>query len=100
MCDEACEEGHIHASYECPIFAKAFDNEANDNDEDPGKQHRKLPKIENMYAPCPLYTCITPLRILLRMKKAQDNKVEEVSYIRWENLALETPINTNTGETS
>lgn len=80
VCDEVCEKGHLHASYECPIFAKAFDNnEATENPDcdDPVKQHRKLPKIENMYAPCPLYTCITPLRILLRMKKAQENKKEE-----------------------
>ena len=26
VCDEVCEKGHLHASYECPIFAKAFDN--------------------------------------------------------------------------
>ena len=67
-------------SYECPVFAKAFDNEATDNDDPGNQQHRKLPKIENMYAPCPLYTCITPLRILLRMKKAQDDKKEMVRF--------------------
>ena len=32
VCDEVCEKGHLHASYECPIFAKAFDNnEATEN---------------------------------------------------------------------
>ena len=32
VCDEVCENGNLHASYECPIFAKAFDNnEATEN---------------------------------------------------------------------
>lgn len=84
VCNEACEAGHLH-SYECPIFAKAFDKEEDQDDEQEQEakqqqaKNRKLPKIENMYAACPLYTCITPLRLLLRQKKAQNNSKEEVS---------------------
>ena len=71
VCNEACENGHLHGNYECAIFAKAFDIEGRD-------QKRKMPKIENMYAPCPLYTCITPLRLLLRQQRAKENN-EQVS---------------------
>lgn len=81
VCNEACEEGYLHRNYECPVFAKAFDkNPPSDssstccNDEDPPeKQKRKLPQIENMNAPCPFYTCITPLRLLLRLRDGPKN---------------------------
>ena len=79
MCNEACEEGHLHRTYECPVFAKAFDKDDNlENLDGDGKDQmqRKLPKIEKMYAACPLYTCISPLRLLLRQKMATDNKEE------------------------
>ena len=67
VCNEACEKGHLHGNYECAIFAQAFDREGKD-------QKRKMPAIENMYAPCPLYTCITPLRFLLRQQRAKESK--------------------------
>ena len=86
VCNKKCEEGYLHKNYECPIFAKAFDHDTPDGDdnkdgnEDPEKAKQKMPKIENLYAACPLYTCISPLRLLLRQKKAAENSLEEVSF--------------------
>ena len=77
VCNEACETGYLHQNYECPLFAKAFEmNEKGDN-----SKNSKLPKIENLYAPCPLYTCITPLRMLLREWNAEKTQKELVSFI-------------------
>jgi len=72
VCNEACEKGHLHGNYECAIFAQAFDREGKD-------QKRKMPTIENMYAPCPLYTCITPLRLLLRQQRAKESNEQALA---------------------
>ena len=88
MCNEACEEGHLHRTYECPVFAKAFDKDAGDGDDNNLEVHddqmqRKLPKIENMYSACPLYTCISPLRLLLRQKMASTDIKEQVGWVHF-----------------
>ena len=87
VCNEACEKGHLHGNYECAIFAQAFDREGKD-------QKRKMPTIENMYAPCPLYTCITPLRLLLRQQRAKESN-EQVGFLRFRKMAWSTLLNSN-----
>ena len=87
MCNENCENGPLHQKYECPLFAKAFEMKRNKDGEksDDGNAKSssstssKLPKIENLYAPCPLYTCITPLRLLIRGWNAEKSGEELVS---------------------
>ena len=85
MCNEACEEGHLHRTYECPVFAKAFDKDGDGDDNNlevhDDQMQRKLPKIENMYSACPLYTCISPLRLLLRQKMASTDIKEQVQQL-------------------
>jgi len=77
VCNEVCEEGPLHKNNECPLFAKAFDNSDDEYDNKEGHaKSSKLPKIENLHAPCPLYTCITPLRLLLREWNAEKNNTE------------------------
>ena len=79
VCNEVCEEGPLHKNNECPLFAKAFDNSDDEYDNKEGHaKSSKLPKIENLHAPCPLYTCITPLRLLLREWNAEKNNTELV----------------------
>ena len=88
VCNEVCEEGPLHKNNECPLFAKAFDNSDDEYDNKEGHaKSSKLPKIENLHAPCPLYTCITPLRLLLREWNAEKNNTELVSlFIHVERL--------------
>ena len=79
VCNEVCEEGPLHKNNECPLFAKAFDNSDDEYDNKEGHaKSSKLPKIENLHAPCPLYTCITPLRLLLREWNAEKTNTELV----------------------
>ena len=79
VCNEVCETGYLHQNYECALFAKAFDKKDDNSNDTTDTNGRNLPKIENLYAPCPLYTCITPLRLLLREWNAEKTKKELVS---------------------
>ena len=86
VCNEICENGVLHQKYECPLFAKAFEikkskdgEKSDDGNAKCSSSMSKLPKIENLYAPCPLYTCITPLRLLIREWNAEKSGEELVS---------------------
>lgn len=88
VCNEICENGLLHQKYECSLFAKAFEikkskdgEKSDDGNAKCSSSMSKLPKIENLYAPCPLYTCITPLRLLIREWNAEKSGEELVSTV-------------------
>lgn len=74
VCNKVCEDGHLH-QYECQYFAKAFRRKKCE-EEDADKP--VLPDIGDSRAPCPLYTCITPLRLLLRSHAASTPEEKEI----------------------
>ncbi len=69
VCDKNCEEGLLHSTYECKYFADAI-----------VRSGKKLPDslTTDPGTPCPLYASITPLRFLLRVMEAKNNKEEVI----------------------
>ncbi|XP_022921191.2 SET domain-containing protein SmydA-8-like [Onthophagus taurus] len=57
VCNETCENIPAHKNAECEVFANAM---------------AKFMNVQDPYAPCLQYECITPLRVLLAKEKHPD----------------------------
>ena len=70
MCDIVCETGSIH-QIECKLFSDAFikqslvDKDAKDSNQ---SVRLKPPDIIPGHSPVPFYSCIGPLRLLLKTR--------------------------------
>ena len=103
VCNAICEEGNIH-KLECDVFSAVIDYyneevsrkriEDKNKDESCDGEDNKLKDVEQLIktfniskldSPCPTYTCITPLRILLKFRKdmtQQTMKLQNGEYTK------------------
>ena len=106
VCDEICEKGDLH-KWECDVFYAVVNyHNANatkiETEEEPEKENdgyinrdevHKLIKtfhISQFESPCPVYACITPLRMLLKCR--QDMTKETLKLQTSENTTDERDV--------
>ena len=108
LCNKICEQGDIH-KLECNVYSTVIDyyndKVAQKNNLDPNKveeyndHDNKIKDVEQLLktfniskfdSPCPTYTSITPLRILLRFR--QDMTQQTIKLQNGENTKDEVDV--------
>ena len=82
VCDEICENGHWH-QIECQALSMAFKNEKN-----------QISKFQQN--PSSIYSCITPLRFLLRIMKSKQDRASLMQLVGHEKERKKDPNNSMT----